>query len=1208
MRFRTGRPTGRIFFWWLILAVTILAGAEAPATTSKTSIVDVLYRADGTPAQGTLLISWPAFTTAGGDAIAAASLTVSLGADGSVQAALFPNTGSTPQGTYYKVVVDLDDGTRSTEYWVIPHVPQTTIAAVRSSLVPQSQAMQFVGRDYVDSAIASSTGGFVAVELTGSQTIAGVKTFQSSPQVPPPTNPGDAVNQQFVLDTISNAQAAAALAQKTPGTVNALQYQVNGTALASGNLSDAANLAKVSQIPTNTNQLTNGANFITAAGAPVQSVNGQTGAVSLTIPAAQVNSDWNASSGNAQILNKPTLGTAATHAATDFDAAGAAAAIALAIPAASSTTPLTNGTAAVGGATTFARADHAHPTDTSRHAAMAGIASDGANGLTVMGSVAVGTTLQASEAITSSDPRYYGAKCDWNGTTGTDDTAAIQTAVNTVCSGRLVFPPNKLCKITSSLLLLAPCNTGMHIVADPTLTLSGHGSSGIVADPAATSPFIPLVLAAGEVTLEGLTIDGYSSTSGKASAGILCWNCGRSKFDQTTVTNIAGDGYLISDSYYIATSSTTVSPGNGQTITLTGVPFPLTTATSLTVSLEPGTANAENRTPTSVGTFVSGTQTVTINITKTHTAPYSVALMGSNNAITFQRSFATNNAGWGYHAAPDYQDAQNDLHFYRVFAMFNGTGGNQGGLLVDGAYVSGDIVGGTWTSNQGYPIQFGTLSSTAGPKNWNVIGPDDVESNTHNCIYEARAQYNTYYGSYSYLCPPTATLTVTNPISSGTFGGNGNGLTLGPTPKGDFIQVNLNQLGSRGIGLWPWNYNALVQPTWPALTVTGGVIQTGTVTPLTAGANWTQAPSCSISDSTGVGATCTATANNASSLTIASVNITNGGSSYTSPSIVLTGGQDMPFSLHSRGAKSVQLNMGIQGLTAQGGTGGTIFGDGVSATVPVLRIDNLGCISYSESSNETHYGKMCQTFTGKNTYTMPDASGTNSWSMVGLQAGQTRPIIAGTSTPLALYSDTGTASAISTNGTANQVWAMDPTGTSQMWQNQGNEAAILPGFQGPWWGNTGVAFDANTTDRIVCHGFVQQNNTSFSNIYLTVNTTDAGHPIYGAAIVNIPAGTAVCHTSTGVQLSANGTSTTFPCAEGTVTPPPGLYGICTTGGSASHTGKFNGLTTGVGTVLWELSGATGCTATNGAFNFTTPCSVTVSPTVNNNGLPAFTLR
>ena len=515
MRFRTGRPTGRIFFWWLILAVTIFAGAEASAATSKTSIVDVLYRADGTPAQGTLLISWPAFTTADGDAIAAASLTVSLGADGSVQAALFPNTGSTPQGTYYKVVVDLDDGTRSTEYWVIPHVPQTTIAAVRASLVPQSQAMQFVGRDYVDSAIASSTGGFVAVELTGNQTIAGVKTFQNSPQVPTPANPGDAANQQFVLDTVGNSKTAAAF-----GTVNATQYQVNGTALASSNLSDAAGLAKVSQIPTQTSQLTNNSGFITSAGAPVQSVNGQTGAVTVAVG-----------------------------------------------PPASTTIPAINGAAAAGSSAAFARGDHVHPTDTSRQAAMPGVASDGASGMTVAGNLAVGTTvpggapagsvaavklygdgsaltgvaglpsgvssdgasglrmagnLTAVETITNSDPRYYGAKCDavvsGATVTGTDDTAAIQTAINAIGGGDLVFPANHRCKIiSSSLYVMYPNNTAMRIKGTPALT--GTPDSGLVADPAASSPFIAVVFAAGSVNVDGLAIDGVVSATSKASTG-----------------------------------------------------------------------------------------------------------------------------------------------------------------------------------------------------------------------------------------------------------------------------------------------------------------------------------------------------------------------------------------------------------------------------------------------------------------------------------------------------------------------------------------------------------------------------------------------------------------------------------------------------------------------------------------------------------------
>ena len=282
---------GRIFFGWLILAIAIGVGASAEATTT-TLVAGVLPRADGTPAQGTLLISWPDFTTADGDTVAAGSKTVLLGSDGSVQVALFPNTGSTPQGTYYKVLKDLDDGTRSTEYWVVPQVAQTTIAAVRSLLVPQSQAIQFVGRDYVDTAIAGIVGG--SVELAGDQTIAGVKTFQSSPQVPTPTNAGDAANRQFVLDTVSNSGSGGAQGQGASGTVNASLYQINGVALSSANLSDGATLAKVSQIPTLVSQLTDDSGYITAGGAPVQSVNGLTGAVSLaTLGFPGVASDGN---------------------------------------------------------------------------------------------------------------------------------------------------------------------------------------------------------------------------------------------------------------------------------------------------------------------------------------------------------------------------------------------------------------------------------------------------------------------------------------------------------------------------------------------------------------------------------------------------------------------------------------------------------------------------------------------------------------------------------------------------------------------------------------------------------------------------------------------------------------------------------------------------------------------------------------------------
>lgn len=51
-------------------------------------------------------------------------------------------------------------------------------------------------------------------------------------------------------------------------------------------------------------------------------------------------------------------------------ASGAAAVGTASIPEPSSTTPAMDGTAAVGTATTYARADHVHPTDTSRQAAL----------------------------------------------------------------------------------------------------------------------------------------------------------------------------------------------------------------------------------------------------------------------------------------------------------------------------------------------------------------------------------------------------------------------------------------------------------------------------------------------------------------------------------------------------------------------------------------------------------------------------------------------------------------------------------------------------------------------------------------------------------------------------------------------------------------------------------------------------------------------
>ena len=68
-----------------------------------------------------------------------------------------------------------------------------------------------------------------------------------------------------------------------------------------------------------------------------------------TIPAAQVNADWDAVSGVAQILNKPEI---------------------IKPSKASDDTPLMDGTAFAGNEDSYSRSDHVHPTDTSRQAAL----------------------------------------------------------------------------------------------------------------------------------------------------------------------------------------------------------------------------------------------------------------------------------------------------------------------------------------------------------------------------------------------------------------------------------------------------------------------------------------------------------------------------------------------------------------------------------------------------------------------------------------------------------------------------------------------------------------------------------------------------------------------------------------------------------------------------------------------------------------------
>ncbi len=197
------RPLGRLFYLLLTLGLT-LAGAQAQGPTT-TTVSDVVYRADGTPAAGTLLISWPAFSTGSGQAVAAGTTSVTLGSGGTLSVALVPNAGATPAGTVYVVVYQLNDGTVKTEYWLVPTSSPTTIAAVRTVLGGAGSATQIASQQYVNSVVASKANDTAVVHLSGSETVSGAKQFAVAPSVPTPTQATDAVNKAYVDAAVSTS-------------------------------------------------------------------------------------------------------------------------------------------------------------------------------------------------------------------------------------------------------------------------------------------------------------------------------------------------------------------------------------------------------------------------------------------------------------------------------------------------------------------------------------------------------------------------------------------------------------------------------------------------------------------------------------------------------------------------------------------------------------------------------------------------------------------------------------------------------------------------------------------------------------------------------------------------------------------------------------------------------------------------------------------
>ena len=94
----------------------LAALAQSPALTT---VKDTVYKSDGTPASGTVVITWQAFVSADNRPVFGGTKTLPL-TNGDLAVALVPNAGGTPSGTSYRVRYYQSGGLYFEETWVVP--------------------------------------------------------------------------------------------------------------------------------------------------------------------------------------------------------------------------------------------------------------------------------------------------------------------------------------------------------------------------------------------------------------------------------------------------------------------------------------------------------------------------------------------------------------------------------------------------------------------------------------------------------------------------------------------------------------------------------------------------------------------------------------------------------------------------------------------------------------------------------------------------------------------------------------------------------------------------------------------------------------------------------------------------------------------------------------------------------------------------------
>ena len=201
----------------------------------------------------------------------------------------------------------------------------------------------------------------------------------------------------------------------------------------------------------------------------------------------------------------------------------------------------------------------------------------------------------------------------------------------------------------------------------------------------------------------------------------------------------------------------------------------------------------------------------------------------------------------------------------------------------------------------------------------------------------------------------------------------------------------------------------------------------------------------------------------------------------------------------------------------------------------------------------------------------------NSDGSIGVATGTTTPVVS------------------CTTATTSQLGCVKPDGStitiSSGVISASGSTSPLTYWTAPLFGVTTTSL-SGAADRIAGYAFTTPAaGLTFSNMYFVSAVADATAES-NAAIVTT-AGAPVCYGASASAIPATNSTWTVACTEGTVTLPGNtIYILLTT--SHVTTGKLSGANAYTATGPFYNGNVTGCTASSGAFNFGTNCSITLA--------------